>query len=158
MAGAKVLGLIRSYLTGPFWSLLENKLIYILEINETYLQLVNFVLDTSQSIEVVMKDDPIVFWSRTIVKRDSIYDSLIQLQDHDDKMVLYLLTLLPVNWETAKGLFKDPLPVGCWVNVTEDTKDKSRVTSRHKQFAETVFGCLDQLMRIFKLIKTLKNK
>lgn len=97
MAGAKVLGLIRSYLTGPFWSLLENKLIYILEINETYLQLVNFVLDTSQSIEVVMKDDPIVFWSRTIVKRDSIYDSLIQLQDHDDKMVLYLLTLLPVN-------------------------------------------------------------
>lgn len=44
-----------------------------------------------------MKDDPIGFWSRTIVKRDAIYDSLLQLQDHDDKVVLYLLTLLPVN-------------------------------------------------------------
>lgn len=82
-----------------------------------------------------MKDDPIGFWSRTIVKRDAIYDSLLQLQDHDDKVVLYLLTLLPVNWETAKGLFKDPFPVGCWVNVTEDMKDKSRGTSRDNKFA-----------------------
>lgn len=97
MPGAKVLGLISSHLTGPFRSILENKLIYILEINKTYLQLVNFVLDPSQGIEAVMKDDPIGFWSRTIVKRDAIYDSLLQLQDHDDKVVLYLLTLLPVN-------------------------------------------------------------
>lgn len=32
-------------------------------------------------------------------------------------------------------------------NVTEDMKDRSRRTSKHNKFAETVFGYLEQLMR-----------
>uniref|UniRef100_A0A8W8L2R4 Uncharacterized protein n=1 Tax=Magallana gigas TaxID=29159 RepID=A0A8W8L2R4_MAGGI len=147
VAGAKALGLISRHITGPLWSLLENKSIHILEMNENYLQSVNFVLDPSQSIEAVMTGDPLVFGNRTIVKRDAIYDSLIQPWDHDDKVVVYLSILLPVIGEVAKRLFKDHLPGGCWENVTEDMKEKSRGTSKHNKFAESVFGYLDQLMR-----------
>lgn len=64
VAGAKALGLISRHITGPLWSLLENKSIHILEMNENYLQLVNFVLDPSQSIEAVMTGDPLVFWEQ----------------------------------------------------------------------------------------------
>lgn len=147
VAGAKALGLISRHITGPLWSLLENKSIHILEMNENYLQLVNFVLDPSQSIEAVMTGDPLVFGNRTIVKRDAIYDSLIQPWDHDDKVVVYLSILLPVIREVSKRLFKYNLPGGCWENVTEDMKEKSRGTSKHNKFAESVFGYLDQLMR-----------
>lgn len=87
------------------------------------------------------------FGNRTIVKRDAIYDSLIQPWDHVDKVVVYLSILLSVIWEVAKRLFKDHLPGGCWENVTEDMKEKSRGTSQHNKFAESVFGYLDQLMR-----------
>lgn len=148
VAGAKALGLISRHITGPLCSLLENKSIHILEMNKKItLQLVNFVLDPSQSIEAVMTGDPLVFGNRTIVKRDAIYDSLIQPWDHDDKVVVYLSILLPVLGEAAKRLFKDHLPGGCWENVTEDMKEKSRGTSKHNKFAESVFGYLDQLMR-----------
>lgn len=65
VAGAKALGLISRHITGPLWSLLENKSIHILEMNENYFQLVNFVfLDPSQSIEAVMTGDPLVFWEQ----------------------------------------------------------------------------------------------
>lgn len=37
VVGVKVLGLISRYIIGFFWSFLENKLIYILEMNENYL-------------------------------------------------------------------------------------------------------------------------
>lgn len=87
------------------------------------------------------------FGNRTIVKRDAIYDSLIQPWDHVDKVVVYLSILLSVIGEVAKRLFKDHLPGGCWENVTADMKEKSRGTSQHNKFAESVFGYLDQLMR-----------
>lgn len=147
VAGAQALGLISRHITGPLWSLLENKSIHILEMNENYFQLVNFVLDPFQSIDAVMTGDPLVFGNRTIVKRDAIYDSLIQPWDHVDKVVVYLSILLYVIGEVSKRLFKDHLPGGCWENVTEDMKEKSRGTSKHNKFAESVFGYLDQLMR-----------
>lgn len=90
---------------------------------------------------------PLLFGNVSVVKRDAIYHSLIQLWEHDDQVVMYLSVLLPVIGEVAKKLFKDHLPGGYWENVTEDMKDKSRGTSKHNKFVESVFGYLDQLMR-----------
>lgn len=47
VAGVKALGLISRHLTGPLWSLLENKDLHILDMNEKYLQLVKTTLSPS---------------------------------------------------------------------------------------------------------------
>lgn len=54
VAGVKALGLISRHLTGPLWSLLENKDLHILDMNEKYLQLVIFLSDETNNIESFM--------------------------------------------------------------------------------------------------------
>jgi hypothetical protein len=96
IAGAKALSLISRHIKGPLLSLLENKAIHILEMNEYYLKLVDIVLD----VEAVMTGTPLLFGIATVVIRDAIYDSLIQPWEHDD----HLSVLLPVIGEVAKKL------------------------------------------------------
>lgn len=52
-----------------------------------------------------MIGDLFVFGNRIIVKRDVIYDSLIQFWDYDDKVVVYLSIFLFVIREVLKRLF-----------------------------------------------------
>jgi hypothetical protein len=66
---------------------------------------------------------------------------------YDDQAVVHLSVLLPVIGEVAKKLFKNHLPGDFWENATKAMKGKSRGTSKHNKFAESVLRHLDQLMR-----------
>lgn len=90
-----------------------------------------------------MIGDLFVFGNRIIVKRDVIYDSLIQFWDYDDKVVVYLSIFLFVIREVLKRLFKYYFFGGCWENVIEDMKEKLRGISKYNKFVEFVFGYLD---------------
>lgn len=90
-----------------------------------------------------MIGDLFVFGNRIIVKRDVIYDSLIQFWDYVDKVVVYLSIFLFVIGDVVKRLFKDYFFGGCWENVIEDMKEKLRGISQYNKFVEFVFGYLD---------------
>ena len=147
VAGTKALGLISRHLTGPLWNLLENKNIHILEMNQFYLKLVNFVSDSSSNIESFMTGNTMVFGAATEIKKDRVYEYLLEPWEHDDKVVVFLEVILPAIGEVAKKLFKDHLPGGKWETATDEMRRKSCGTMKHNKFAESVFGYLDQLLR-----------
>lgn len=94
-----------------------------------------------------MTGNNLVFGASTVVKKDAVYEYLLQPWEHDDKVLVYLEVILPAIGELARKIFRDHLPGGKWENVTEEMRRKSQGTSKHNKFAESVFGYLDQLLR-----------
>ena len=54
VAGVKALGLVSRLVTGPLWCLLEDKTVHVLDMNENYLRLVNFLADASANLPEFM--------------------------------------------------------------------------------------------------------
>ena len=149
LAGTKALGLISRLITGPLWCLIEDKQIHILDMNRIYSKLVDFLERecSPENLIEFMEGKAFPFEGLTELKRDAIYESLIAQWKHDDLVQLHLAVIIPALAKLANHIFKDHLPGGCWSEVTEPMKEKSVGTQKHNEFAESVFGYLDNLLR-----------
>lgn len=56
--------------------------------------------------------------------------------------------LLPALFKLSQSIFKDQLPGGRWETVTDEMRRRSSGTSKHNKFLESVFGYLDNLLRM----------
>ena len=159
MAEVKSLGLISRLITGPLWSLLEDRNIHILDMNKYYLQLVNFFNDAQANIEIFMKGKLLPFGETTVVKNDALLTALlIPCWQYDYLVVVCLSVLLPALCKLAKKIFTDHLPGGRWENVTDDMRLRSSGTAKHNKFSESVFGYLDNLLRMKPNISVLATE
>ena len=106
--------------------------------NRYYLQLVNFVSDTTTNLESLMMGEQLVFDQETAMEKDAIYKYLLQPWEHDDKVIVYLEVILPALGELAKRIFKDHLPGGRLEHRDKRTRSKS--SSSQKQNELLIFG------------------
>ena len=110
IAGVKALGLISRLITCPLWCILEDKDINILDMNTKYLELTTFLTETGMNTDEFMKGINSLF--DEYVKKDCIYQGLLQPSDHNDQVEVFLKLILPSINQACCQLFKDHLPGG----------------------------------------------
>ena len=149
VAGCKALGLISRLITQPLWSILDDEKVSILDMNCYYASLVDFLQKIQEDIGSFMTGQLLPFGEDTILHKDAIFDILIATsEEYDDKVETILLVIIPAFHQLSLRLFKDHLPGGKWDNFTEDMQRKTAGTVKHNQFSESIFGYLDNLLRL----------
>ena len=155
VAGAKALGLIGKLVTSPLWSLLEDKTIHILDMNDNYSYLLEFLHQASENPGEFMEGKLQPFPNR--VRHDGVLDALLKPCDPevDSAVQIVLSVLFPAMARTCKQLFKDHLPGGKWQDAGEEVRAKTKSVPKSSKFAESVFGALDHLIRAKPNISTI---
>jgi hypothetical protein len=151
LAGVKAFGLISRFVTGPLWSLLEDRSVHVFDMNEHYVEFIIFLYEAVDNDDAFMKGETELF--------NAVHnESLIQEWEHDDHEAVYLNIMLPAMAECAKKMYADHLPGGKWDEVTPDTILKEASTQKHNTFAKSVFGYLDNLLRKKSNISVLASE
>ena len=145
LASCKALGLIGRLVT--LWSMIERKDVHILDMNTRYIQLVEYSRNVNDHIAKFMRGAHLQFGKDTHVKRDCIYQSLMQEQQlpnsrrflhghisSDSCLVsAYLQRLSLWRRELSAGYLRS----SCQTDVS--------MCAKEQQYAESVFGLLDHL-------------
>jgi len=155
IAGVKALALVYKFVTCPLWHLLEDKSIYIFDMNQRYLQLTKFFEDASKNVNLFMTGKLLPFGDETYIVHDQYYSVVTKKSVYDHKVQIYLEVILSTLGKLTLHLFKDQLPGGKLHTLDAKTKEKLRGTPKTSTFAESVFGRLDQLLRSKPRINTL---
>ena len=138
LAGCKALGLISKLITGPLWNLIEDPCVHIIDMNERYLQLVDFLFNCDVDLFLVGQARP--FPDRSI-KEDALFKALIASSEYDADCTLYLKSLLPALGKLCQKLYQDHLPGGRYVKeATAEVKKAAKGTAKHNKYCETVFA------------------
>ena len=155
IAGVKALALVYKFVTCPLWHLLEDKSIYIFDMNQRYLQLTKFFEDASKNVNLFMTGKLLPFGDETYIVHDQYYSVVTKKSVYDHKVQIYLEVILSTLGKLTLHLFKDQLLGGKLHTLDAKTQDKLRGTPKTSTIAESVFGRLDQLLRSKPRINTL---
>ncbi|WAR22430.1 hypothetical protein MAR_016404 [Mya arenaria] len=148
IAGIKALGLISKFITGPLWSILEDKSVTIVDMNEIYHQLVIYLDSAVRDIDGFMTGQ-LVFDYRVV--RDQFLECLTQPRPYDQVVETYLQVILSALTKLAKKLYADHLPGG----KLRTNEIKTVAAPKTSCFAESVFGQMDHMLRTKPNISTL---
>ncbi|XP_052812589.1 uncharacterized protein LOC128240121 [Mya arenaria] len=151
IAGCKALGLLSKFLTTPLWHVIENKDISISDINIRYFQLKTFLEDSALNINDFMKGKHTLF-DDVPVKKDSVYQCLIEENPVDGHVTVMLSVLLPALSKLISKQFKDHLPSGVHEHV--DANETASV-DKHNKFPERIFSYVDHILSYKPNITTL---
>jgi hypothetical protein len=148
VAGCKALGLISELITVPLWCALENENIHIIESQTMYQELVQYLDEFPQIINSFMDGTyNLSFVDKDKLASSKIFTCLTNEWEHDGKVQVILMIIIPALSELCKKLFKDFLPEGLWYNASENIKNKTCSAPKHNKFSETVYGHMDRLLR-----------
>ena len=149
LAGARALGLISKFISGPLWRLLESKC-HILEMNRHYQTLVEFLENVSKDAGAMLRfivgeSTPFV---TDIDKENKVVAMLIAEDNETDQILVPLLQSLFQTIATLpRRMVVDHLPGGKFWDPDEELKRQTQSTMTHNKLPEFVFGQLDQLLR-----------
>ena len=101
IAGCKALGLVSKFITTPLWRVIESKDISISMMNERYRSLLGFLDNTCQDLDSFINGELILF-NDISVKKDKVYESLIQPSEVDGSVILLLSVILPALSKLVK--------------------------------------------------------
>ena len=155
IAGTKALGLISKFITTPLWNIIERKDISVLQANEYYSSLIEYIERVSQEPSILMKGSETPFDDETKIKKDAIYDSLLSVTDHDLDVEVILRNILPAISKLLEVQFKDHLKGGIYENPTPGLMTVTKSAPKHNKFSESVFAYLDGLLRSKPHISTI---
>ena len=155
IAGCKALGLVCKLITSPLWNLIERKDIHIMDMNQYYLQLTNFLADAANNIDDFMTGKLLPFGQDSYIKEDKIYEELTSQSEHDADTCTILSVVITAIAKLTKAHFKDHLPGGLHENPTNEMREETMSVAKHNKFSESVFAYLDGLMQHKPHIKTL---
>ncbi|XP_060574411.1 uncharacterized protein LOC132732081 [Ruditapes philippinarum] len=145
-AGCRALGLVSELITKPLWCLIENTEINILDMQDHYKELMDY-MDSMNAEQFMSGNSLLTFAYNEQLAMSPIFQSLIKSTDIDENVVTVLSVLIPTLKNVLQSLLKDYLPGGEWYNCDEGVKEKVKGTPKHNKFSETVFGQLDRLLR-----------
>ena len=155
VAGTKSLGLISKFITTPLWNIIERKDITVLQANEYYANLIQYLEKVAREPSILMKGTETPFKDETKVKKDAIYESLLAPSKHDVDVEIILRNILPAISKLLKVQFKDHLEGGVFENPTGDLIAATKSAPKHNKFSESVFAYLDGLLRSKPHISTI---
>ena len=101
VAGCKALELVSRLITGPLCSLLGDKTIHILDMNQHYLDLTTPLNDLDIE-QVIMNGNLEIFGRFTVINKDPVSRSLIQPWEHDHLVKVLLSVILPALGDLCK--------------------------------------------------------
>lgn len=149
MAGAKALGLISKFITGPLWRILEGKG-HILDMNHHYQSLIEFLHKGATNVDDISKfligeNTP---FDTSIDTEDPLFVHLTTKNVEIDEIVCPLLQSLFQTMSTLlQKMVMDHLPGGKFWDPSGGLIEESKSTMTHNKLPEFVFGQLDQLLR-----------
>ena len=158
VAGCKALGLVCKIISTPFWNLLEDKNINILEMDEHYVRLKSGLRDAAENVPEFMQGKVRPFGDSVRVKEDMVYDSLIEPSQYDTDCELFLSVILGALSKYVEQKFKDFLPGGLYSRPSDEQKSKAESVEKHNKFSERVFAYYDNLLRFKPHIQTLASE
>ena len=145
LAGCKAFGLIDKILMGPLWRILENNEIHMSEMGEFMKEILerleyacsNIVCFMNGCIECSTKSE----W---VLKKDSVYDSLVSPNEEiDSEVETVLQVVLPAVAVVLKDHYSDLINT----EFSDKDKEETKSTIKHNKFAERVFAYTDFLLR-----------
>lgn len=155
IARCKALGLVCKLVTTPLWHLIERKDLHIMDMNNFYLQLTNYLKDAVNNIDDFIAGRLLPFGDDTYLKQDKIFESLVTTSEHDDDVCIKLSVILPAMAKLTQSHFSDHLPGGLYKNPNDELRDITRSVEKHNKYSESIFAYLDCLLRFKPHLKTL---
>ena len=148
LAGSKTLGVISKLITSPLWRLIE-KPGHILDMNEHYNELVNFLEKASGDAECVMQfmNGECKPFDEDIDEDNKVYKKLIEPCESVDAIVCPMLQhiFLAIRQMLLK-MIPEHLPGGKFLQPTEKLREETSSLKKHNKTPEFVFGQLDHLI------------
>lgn len=154
IAGTKALGLICYLVTCPFWSIMENKAINIVDMNKYFTQLIEFCEKVNENLPEFLKGKFLAF-EDSYVKDDCILKSLLTPTEHDATVMTYLAIIFPALGLLCRHLFKDHPDVD-----TNDPsiRNKLKCVPKTNKYSESVFGMLDFILKQKPNVSTIASE
>ena len=109
IAGTKALGLISKFITTPLWVIVEDKKVHILDMNQRYLQLLNYIKDATLNIDAFMCGK-LKLYEDVSVKDDAILQALVEPSECDGDCKVVLSIVLPTLAKLVENMYRDHLP------------------------------------------------
>lgn len=147
VAGCRALGLISKFITAPFWRILEDKTVHVLEMTQKYQHLLSYMERFAENSEEFMKGNVVVFGNVEIV-RDELFESLIKPSDEYDVLTAQALELIfSAMVVKTKRMLADHLEGGKY-DISAHPQEQLETQSVQKTNVgpERNFGMLDRLM------------
>ena len=148
LAGAKALGLISKFITGPLWRILEGKG-HILDMNHHYQSLIEFLHKGATNVDDISKfligeNTP---FDTSIDTEDPLFVHLTKNVEIDEIVCPLLQSLFQTMSTLLQKMVMDHLPGGKFWDPSGGLIEESKSTMTHNKLPEFVFGQLDQLLR-----------
>ena len=148
IAGCKALGLIDKHVTGPLWRLLESD-VHVLDVPQHYATLKTFFETTTEtSIDMHSMTGELIPFEGNLVKKDSIWQSLIAPSSHDSITRHMLLSLFKAFTLLLDRVLTDLVP------VTQAEKERKKIVRAETAsipatncLSERDFAKFNQLLR-----------
>ncbi|XP_060765350.1 uncharacterized protein LOC132873624 [Neoarius graeffei] len=158
IAGLKALGLLSKLVIGPLWRLLEDSQVHILDMNQHYTQLYNFLLSASECVGDFMLGDFSPF--PDLVKKDCYLRSLVEpCAEYDEMVASRLCVIFPALAMVIGKQCQEHLPGGQYsLSDGSDVRKQFAGVGKHSKFSESAFAYMDNLLRYKPHIGTLGSE
>lgn len=147
VAGLKALGLVSFFITIPLWNLIENKNIHILDMCRHCIQLIDYLQAAMLDLHHFILGHFVLPFSESDFTNNAQFQSLLEPNEHDGKVIVVLEHLLAGICATLQKLFKDFLEGGRWSQCSTSVHEKTKSVPKSNLFCESVFGHIDRIMR-----------
>ena len=157
IAGTKALGLISKFITTPLWAIVEDKKVHILDMNQRYLQLLNYIKDAALNTDAFMCGK-LKLYEDVSVKDDAILQALVEPSECDGDCKVVLSIVLPTLAKLVENMYRDHLPGGIHAtdeSLSSEKRRQSASTPKHNKYCETIFGFLDWQLKTKPNLSTL---
>lgn len=136
-------------MTAPLWGVIEDNSIHTFEMGSFIQEVLDFLNRSCANVAEFMKGD-LVCSERPewVLKKDSVYENLKKAAEIDNEVEAVLAVVLPAVIALLKKHYAAFLEGG--ENSRPSPEDKAKADSivKHNKFAEHVFACTDQLLRL----------
>lgn len=146
IAECKALGLINKFVTCPLWTIIEDKEIHILQMNEYLQELLTYLDKAQANFTEFMTGQMLPFGDETFIKKDAVYECLIKPSECDADVQIFLSVIIPALSMLLTKHYGEHLSGGVHSNPSSEMYDVSKSVAKHK-FAERVLAYVDQLLR-----------
>ncbi|MES9902780.1 MAG: hypothetical protein ABW168_08865, partial [Sedimenticola sp.] len=134
------------------WRVIENKDINISDMSVRYERLLTFLNEAATDTPSFMNGN-IILYEDVPVKKNKIYDSLLQTTEEFDVHACVLLSvILPALAQLIKKQYGDHLSGGIHANVNPE---QTKSVDKHNKFPERIFSYVDHILAAKPNIKTL---
>eukprot|EP00117_Sycon_ciliatum_P036187 scpid41604/ scgid27282/ len=144
IAGVRALGLVDKHLTSPLWRVLEDKTVSLLDMNNKYHKLCEFLRQPDAAGFITGESVP---FPEVPIKKDAKWLSLVAPANNDAETMSILQCLFSALLVLVLRLVADHLPGGHFHKPSEEVREQVAKVSKTNTVSERDFAMLDRLMR-----------